>query len=123
MEQHYAATNYVDDLEALIKDHQMRIVSLSAEQEAAKPYEIKLKAECDSLAENIKKIDADENLHLDESLKQQRKDLWEELIFKWRKLKWFTDRIAECESKAQEIRVELHALFMQRLHVAVAHNK
>ena len=39
------------------------------------------KAECDSFAKDIKKIDTDENLESDQTLEQQRKELSEKLIF------------------------------------------
>ena len=96
---------------------------MSAKQQAAQGFELKIKAECDSFVEDIKKIDADENAESDETLMQQRKELSEKLIFTWGKLKWFRERIAECESKKQEITGELHTLYMQRLHMSVVHNK
>ena len=58
MEKHYAETHYVQDLEALIKDHELQLLNVSAEQQAAQGFEWKIKAECDSFAEHIKKIDA-----------------------------------------------------------------
>ena len=98
MEKHYAETHYVQDLEALIKDHKLQLLDVSAEQQAAQGFESKIKAECDSFVEHIKKIDAEENFESDETLELQRKELLEKLIFSWQKLKWFRERIEECES-------------------------
>ena len=123
MDQHYAQTHYIEDLEALIKKHELELVVRSAEHEAAKGFQDKLKAECDNLVEELKKIDADENFEFDQSLKQKRKDLSEELIFRWGKFMWFRDKVAECESKKETIQAELHKLCMQRLHISVFHNK
>ena len=123
MEKHYAETHYVQDLEALIKDHELQLLNVSAEQQATQGFESKIKAECDSFAEDIKKIDADENFESDQILEQQRNELSEKLIFSWRKLKWFREWIAECESKKEKIAVELHQLYMQRLHMSVVHDK
>ena len=67
----------------MIKDHEQQSLSVSAEQQAAQGFESKIKAECDSFAKDIKKIDADENSECDETLEQQRKELSEKLIFAW----------------------------------------
>ena len=72
---------------------------MSAEQQAAQGLESKIKADCDSFAKDLKKIDAEENFESDQTLQQQRKELWKKLIFSWQKLKWFREQIAECESK------------------------
>lgn len=119
MDQHYAQTHYLEDLEALINKHELELVSLSAEQEAAKGFQAKIKAECDNLVEDIKKIDTNENVQL----KQQRKELSEELILRWGKFMWFRNKVAECENKKGTIAGELHQLYMQRLHICVVHNK
>ena len=79
--------------------------------------------ECDSFAEHIKKIDAEENFESDQTLEQQRKELSEKLIFSWQKLKCFRERIAECESKKEKIAGELHHLYMQWFHMSVVHDK
>ena len=55
MEKHYAETYFVQDLEALIKDHELQILNVSVEQQAAYGFEWKIKVECDSFAEDIKK--------------------------------------------------------------------
>ena len=99
MEKHYAENHYVQDLEALIKDHELQLLDLSAEQQAAEVFESKIKEDCDSFAKDIKKIDAEENFESDQTLQQQRKGLSEKLIFSWQKLKWFREPIAECETK------------------------
>ena len=96
---------------------------MSAEQQAAQGFELKIKVECDSFAEEIKKIDADENFGSDETIEQQRKELSEKLIFSWQKLKLFREQIAECESKKEKIAGELHQLSMQQLHMSVVHDK
>ena len=123
MEKHYAENHYVQDLEALIKDHELQLLDVSAEQQAAQGLESKIKADCDSFAKDIKKIDAEEIFESDQTLQQQGKELSEKLIFSWQKLKWFRERIAECESKKEKIIGELHPLYMQRLHVNVVHDK
>ena len=123
MEQHYAESHYVEDLESLIKDHELPLISLDAEQTAAKGFEPKIKADCDNIVEDIKKIDADENFESDQTLQQQRKELTDKLIFMWQKLKFFRDKIAECETKKKEIAGELHKLYMHRIHISVVHNK
>ena len=123
MEKHYAENHYVQDLEALIKDHKLQLLDVSAEQQAAQGLESKIKADCDSFAEHIKKIDAEENFESDQTLQQQRKELSEKLIFSWQKLKWFRERIAECESKKEKIAGELSHLYMQQLHISVVHDK
>ena len=46
MEKHYAETHYIQDLEALIKNHELRLLSVSAEQQAAKGFKLKIKVEC-----------------------------------------------------------------------------
>ena len=86
---------------------------MSAEQQAAQGFESKIKAECDSFAKHIKKIDAEENFEFDQTLEQQRKELSENLIFSRQKLKWFRERIAECESKKEKIAGELHHLYIR----------
>ena len=88
----------------MIEDHKLRLLSVSAEQQAAQGFKSKIKAECDSFAEDINKIDTDENFESDETLEQQRKELSEKFIFSWRKLKWFREWIAECESKKKKSR-------------------
>ena len=123
MDQHYTETHYVQDLDSLIKSHELRLIDVAAEQHSAQGFEPKIKEECDSFAEDIKKIDADENAESDETLMQKRKELSEKLIFTWGKLKWFREKIAECESCKQQIAGELHKLYMQRLHISVVHNK
>ena len=55
MEKHYAETHYIQDLEGLIKDHELQLLNVSAEQQAAQGFKSKIKAECDSFAEDIKK--------------------------------------------------------------------
>ena len=72
MERHYAETHYVQDVEALIKDHKLQLLNVSAEQQAAQGFETKIKAECDIFAENIIKMDAEENFQSDET-EQHRK--------------------------------------------------
>ena len=123
MEKHYAKTHYVQDLETLIKHHELQLFDVSAEQQAAQGFESKIKVECDSFAEHIKKIDAEENFESDETLEQQRKELSEKLIFSWQKLKWFREWIEECESKKEKIVGELHHLYMQQVHMSVIHDK
>ena len=81
MEKHYAKNHYVQDLEALIKDHELQLLDVSAEQQAAQGFELKIKADCDSFAKHIKKIDAEEYFESDQTLQQQRKELSEKLIF------------------------------------------
>ena len=103
MELHYAETYYVQDLEALIKDHELQSLNVSAEQQAAQGFKSKIKVDCDSFAKHIKEIDAEENFESDQTLQQQRKELSEKLIFSWQKLKWFREWIAECESKKEKI--------------------
>ena len=68
-------------------------------------------------------MDAAENFESYQTLQQQRKELLEKLIFLWQKLKWFRERIAECESKKEKIAGELHHLYMQQLHMNVVHDK
>ena len=87
MEKHYAETHYVQYLEALIKDQELQLLNVSAEQEATQGFKSKIKAECDSFAKDIEKIDADENFESDQTLEQQRKELSEKFIFSWQKLK------------------------------------
>ena len=99
MDQQYAESHYVEDLESLIKHHKLQLVSLDAEQTAAKGFEAKIKTDCDNIVEDIKKLDAHQNFESDETLQQQRKELSDKLIFTWQKLKWFGENIAECESK------------------------
>ena len=123
MDQQYAESHYVEDLESLIKHHELQLVSLDAEQMAAKGFEAKIKTDCDNIVEDIKKLDAHQNFESDETLQQQRKELSDKLIFMWQKLKWFGENIAECESEKKEIAGELHILYMQRLHISVVHNK
>ena len=55
MEKYYAETHYIQDLEALIKDHELQLLYVSAEQQTAQGFELKIKAECDSFAKHIKK--------------------------------------------------------------------
>ena len=97
MEKHYAEIYYIQDLEDLIKDHELQLLNVSAEQKAAQGFELKIKAECE-FAEDIKKIDADENFESDQTL-----ELSEKLIFSWQKMKWLRERIAECESKKEKL--------------------
>ena len=123
MEKHYAENHYIHDLEALIKDHELQLLDVSAEQQAAQGFESKIKVDCDSFAEHIKKIDAEENFESDQTLQQQRKELSEKLIFSWQKLKWFREWIAECQSKKEKIAGELHHLYIQWLHMSVVHDK
>ena len=123
MEKHYAETHYVQDLEALIKHHELQLLDLSAEQQAAQGFESKIKEDCDSFAKDIKKIDAEENFDSDQTLQQQRKELSEKLIFSWQKLKWFREWIAECETKKEKIAGELHHLYIQQFHMNVVHDK
>ena len=56
MEKHYAETHYIQDLEVLIKHHELQLLDLSAEQQAAQGFESKIKEDCDSFAKDIKKI-------------------------------------------------------------------
>ena len=123
MEKHYAETHYVQDLEALIKHHELQLLDLSAEQQAAQGFESKIKENCDNFAKDIKKIDTEENFDSDQTLQQQRKELSEKLIFLWQKLKWFREQIAECETKKEKIAGELHHLYIQRFHMNVIHDK
>ena len=55
MEKHYAENHYVQNLEALIKDHELQLLNLSAEQKAAQGFESKIKEDRDSFAKDIKK--------------------------------------------------------------------
>ena len=122
MEQHYAQAHYINDLEALIEHHRKQLRSAAAEQEAAKVYEEKLKMECDGYAEKIKEIDANEDFDSSETLEEERKQLSEKLVFRFGKLKWFQDKIQECQIKKEAIAGELHKLMMQRLHIKTVHN-
>ena len=54
MEKHYAETHYIQDLEALFKDHELQLLNVSAEQQAAQGFKSKIKEECDSFAKDIK---------------------------------------------------------------------
>ena len=121
MEQHYAQAHYINDLKALIEHHQKQLLSAAAEQKAAKVYE-KLKTECDGYAEKIKEIDANEDFDSSETLEEERKQLSEKLVFRFGKLKWFRDKIQECQIKKEAIAGELHKLMMQRLHIKTVHN-
>ena len=122
MEQHYAQAHYINDLEALIEHQQKQLLSAAAEQKAAKVYEEKLKTECDGYAEKIKEIDANEDLDSSETLEEERKQLSEKLVFRFGKLKWFRDKIQECQIKKEAIAGELHKLMMQQLHIKTVHN-
>ena len=122
MERHYTETHYVQDLEVLIKDHELQLLDVSAEQQAAQGFKSKIKVKCDSFAEHIKKIDAEENFQSDET-EQHRKELSEKLIFSWQKLKWFRERIEELETKKEKIAGEKHHLYMQCFHMRVIHDK
>ena len=122
MEQHYAQAHYINGLKALIEHQQKQLLSAAAEQEAAKVYEEKLKMECDGYAEQIKEIDANEDLDSSETLEEERKQLSEKLVFRFGKLKWFRDKIQECQIKKEAIAGELHKLMMQRLHIKTVHN-
>ena len=122
MEQHYAQAHYINDLKALIEHQQKQLLSAAAEQEAAKVYEEKLKMECDGYAEKIKEIDANEDLDSSETLEEKRKQLSEKLVFRFGNLKWFGDKIQECQIKKEAIGGELHKLMMQRLHIKTVHN-
>ena len=64
MEQHYAETHYVQDLEALIKDHKLQLLDVSAEQQAAQGFKSKIKVDCDSFAEHTKKLTQKKILNL-----------------------------------------------------------
>ena len=101
MEKHYAGTHYIQDLEALIKHHELQLLDLSAMQQAAQGFKSKIKEDCDSFA----------------------KDITEKLIFSWQKFKWFREQIAECETKKEKIAGELYHLYMQRFHMNVVHDK
>ena len=83
----------------MIEHHQKQLLSAAAEQEAAKVYEEKLKTECDGYAEKIKEIDANEDFDSSETLEEERKQLSEKLVFRFGKLKWFQDKIQECQIK------------------------
>ena len=122
MEQHYAQAHYINDLEALIEHYHKQLLSAAAEQEAAKVYKEKLKMECDGYAEKIKEIDANEDFDSSETLEEERKQLSEKLVFRFGKLKWFRDKIQECQIKKEAIVGELHKLMMQRLHIKTVHN-
>ena len=122
MEQHYAQAHYINDLKALIEHHQKQLLSAAAEQEAAEVYEEKLKTECDGYAEKIKEIDANEDFDSSETLEEERKQLSEKLVFRFGKLKWFRDKIRECQIKKEAIAGELHKLMMQWLHIKTVHN-
>ena len=122
MEQHYAQAHYINDLEALIEHHQKQLLSAAAEQEAAKVYEEKLKMECDGYAEKIKEIDANEDFDSSETLEEERKQFSVKLVFRFGKLKWFRDKIQECQIKKEAIAGEVHNLMMQRLHIKTVHN-
>ena len=122
MEQHYAQAHYINDLEAFIEHHQKQLLSAAAEEEAAKVYEEKLKTESAGYAEKIKEIDANEDFDSSETLEEERKQLSEKLVFRFGKLKWFRDKIQECQIKKEEIAGELHKLMMQRLHIKTVHN-
>ena len=122
MEQHYAQAHYINDLEALIEHHQKQLLSAAAEQEAAKVYEEKLKTEYDGYAEKIKEIDANEDFDSSKTLKEEEKQLSKKLVFRFGKLKWFLDKIQECQIKKEAIAGELHKLMMQRLHIKTVHN-
>ena len=122
MEQHYAQAHYINDLEASLEHHQKQLLSAAAEQEAAKVYEEKLKMECDGYAEKIKEIDANEDFDSSETLEEERKQLSKKLVFRFGKLKWFQDKIQECQIKKEAIAGELHKLMMQRLHIKTVHN-
>ena len=121
MEQHYAQAHYINDLKALIEHHQKQLLSAAAEQEAAKVYKEKLKMECDGYAEKIKEIDANEDFNSSETLEEERKQLSEKLVLVL-VLKWFRDKIQECQIKKEVIAGELHKLMMQRLHIKTVHN-
>ena len=43
MERQYAENHYIQDLEALIKDHELQLLDVSAEQQAAQGFESKIK--------------------------------------------------------------------------------
>ena len=122
MEQHYAQAHYINDLKALIEHHQKQLLSAAAEQEAAKVYEEKLKTECDGYAEKIKEIDANEDFDSSETLQEERKQLSEKLVFRFGKLKWFRDKIQECQIKKGAITGELQKLMMQWLYIKTVHN-
>ena len=122
MEKHYAENHYIEDLEALIKHHELQLLDLSAKQQAAQGFAGKIKKDCDSFAKDITKIDTEENFESDQTLQHQRKELSEKLIFSWQKLKWFRERKAECETKKEKIAGELHHLYIQWFHMNVIHD-
>ena len=55
MEKHYAENHYIQYLEALIKDYELQLLDVSAEQQAAEGFKTKIIADCDSFAKDIKK--------------------------------------------------------------------
>ena len=122
MEKHYAETHYVQDLEALIKDHELQLLDLSAEQQASQGFESKIKEDCDSFAKDIKKIEAEENFESDQTLQQQRKELSEKLIFSWQKLKWFRKQQSVKLKKRKNCRGTASPLYTH-FHMNVIHDK
>ena len=120
MEQHYAQQHYVKDLEALITEHQKKLLLADAEQAAAKQFKELLKAECDGLAGKLKEIDASEDF--DEALEEERKKVADQLVLQFGKLKWFRDKVAEWQLQKEEIAGELHKLLMQWWHIPSVHN-
>ena len=120
MEQHYTQEHYVKDLEALITEHQKKLLSAAVEQEAAKTFEEKLKSKCDGLAGKLKEIDANEDL--DEALQEERKKIADQLVLQFGKLKSLRDKIAEYQLQKEEIAGDLHKLLMHRWHIHSVHN-
>ena len=121
MEQQYAQKNYIDDLDALIHNHKKTLVILSSEQHVVEGFITSITAKCDSLADKIKKMDADENINSDEILSEERNNLCQEIMSSMAKLKWFREQLTLCKSKAEQCQLELDKLLMQRLHVSVFH--
>lgn len=122
MEQHYAQQHYVKDLEALITEHQQKLLHADAEQKAAKEFEDLLKSECDGLACKLKEIDAIAIEDVTEALEEERKKVADHLVLQFGKLKFFRDKVAECQLQKEEVAGELHKLLMQRWHIHSVHN-
>lgn len=114
MEQHYAQTEYVSDLEALIFQHKHLSVGCEAERNVLENLITETKSKCDTVVEDLKKFDEASN-------SDEKKNLTKKLFCEMSKLKYYREKLEDCKQRATAVNSQLHDLMMQRLHMDVVH--
>lgn len=110
-------TTYLSNIEASIHGKTEEFIKLKAEIGVLDDLIKTTKAECDNLAAHYKILEHSS----DQSDIEQGHEVFEKLIQKWTKFKFYGDKKKEAEANLFDVTKDLSGLLLEKAHVEVVH--